>query len=179
MAAIPCSMFTASKVHESLLDERAGGRTAPCERIPHQYNSKLMNSIWGLYNQHAPPAFQKNNEQWAASNTGAPSHQNRLVCGWLRAETEKSSRFHGRAFMNFHAHTSFASSLAYSQERHPDWRFFSEWRGAPALRYVYTRRHTSISWLQRENCPPFHLLAVMIQIPFSSHLLFYYTCTHT
>ena len=29
---------------------------------PHKYNSKLMNSIWGLYNQYAPPAFQKNLE---------------------------------------------------------------------------------------------------------------------
>ena len=32
------------------------------ENPPAKYNDKLMNSIWGLYNQYAPPSFQKNSE---------------------------------------------------------------------------------------------------------------------
>lgn len=58
-AAIPSSTFTASKVHQSLIEDREArvkAETAP------QYNSKLMNSIWGLYNRYAPSAFQKNVE---------------------------------------------------------------------------------------------------------------------
>ena len=32
------------------------------DRFHHNYNSKFMNSVWGLYNRYAPQAFQKNEE---------------------------------------------------------------------------------------------------------------------
>lgn len=34
----------------------------------HNYNSKYMNSVWGLYNRYAPQAFQKNLEVGLGSN---------------------------------------------------------------------------------------------------------------
>lgn len=39
---------------------------------PHRYNSKLMNSIWGAYNQYAPHAFQKNLEETISNYSSAP-----------------------------------------------------------------------------------------------------------
>ncbi len=35
----------------------------------HNYNSKYMNSVWGLYNRYAPQAFQKNEELFQRSQT--------------------------------------------------------------------------------------------------------------
>lgn len=79
MATIPSSTFTASKVHQSIVNERPGGHVDQSEQLPLQYNSKLMNSIWGLYNRYAPPAFQKNNEPQIRPNSGAPNSQIRSV----------------------------------------------------------------------------------------------------
>ena len=80
MAAIPSSMFMASKVHQSLLEEREGDKCSfGQQELPH-YNDKLMNSIWGLYNRYAPHAFQKNNEPERDMAPGAPCTQIRYAC---------------------------------------------------------------------------------------------------
>jgi hypothetical protein len=69
MASIRCTTFSAKKIHDSMYREEGTGTkrdSSPLSemmKIPHaRYNSKLMNSIWGLYNQYAPHAFQKNQE---------------------------------------------------------------------------------------------------------------------
>ncbi|XP_067145370.1 uncharacterized protein [Centruroides vittatus] len=82
MASIPCTSFSAAKIHENMKKEKQqqkpqfmgensfskGNELPPTSKsfleilTPHNYNSKLMNSIWGLYNRYAPDAFQKNSE---------------------------------------------------------------------------------------------------------------------
>lgn len=86
MASVPCTSFSAAKIHENIKKEKQqqhhnqkpqfmgegslpkGNELPPTSKpfleilTPHNYNSKLMNSIWGLYNRYAPDAFQKNSE---------------------------------------------------------------------------------------------------------------------
>ncbi|XP_076627037.1 uncharacterized protein LOC143344657 [Colletes latitarsis] len=80
MAAIPQSAFAACKVHRNLernsLITRMEEREKPgketmfnmrpplegWELTPLKYNSKLMNSIWGLYNRYSVHNFKKNTD---------------------------------------------------------------------------------------------------------------------
>uniref|UniRef100_A0A6M2DCM6 Putative product n=1 Tax=Xenopsylla cheopis TaxID=163159 RepID=A0A6M2DCM6_XENCH len=53
MAAIPQGAFAACKIREN----------REClELTPVKYNSKLMNSIWGMYNRYSPYNFKKSND---------------------------------------------------------------------------------------------------------------------
>ncbi|XP_029033874.1 uncharacterized protein LOC114871744 [Osmia bicornis bicornis] len=83
MATIPQGAFAVCKVRRNLernsmitpMDEKVGKETAFSERpplegwelTPLKYNSKLMNSIWGLYNRYSVHNFKKNTD----SNEGA------------------------------------------------------------------------------------------------------------
>ncbi|RVE49798.1 hypothetical protein evm_005528 [Chilo suppressalis] len=75
MAAIPPCTFTAGRVRESLHDRDKKVALFPkhseyykffetkfAELTPLKYNSKLMNSIWGLYNRYSPHNVKKINE---------------------------------------------------------------------------------------------------------------------
>ncbi|KAI1289269.1 hypothetical protein HDE_08642 [Halotydeus destructor] len=70
-------------MHESLRQEKAKSCDSlvtaedktdfKCfETNPHKYSSKMMNSIWGLYNRYAPEAFQKNQEVTMAAPLTTP-----------------------------------------------------------------------------------------------------------
>ncbi|CAG9788754.1 unnamed protein product [Diatraea saccharalis] len=75
MAAIPPCTFTAGRVRERLSDRDKKIALFPkhseygkffetkfAELTPLKYNSKLMNSIWGLYNRYSPHNVKKINE---------------------------------------------------------------------------------------------------------------------
>ncbi|KFM72631.1 hypothetical protein X975_00334, partial [Stegodyphus mimosarum] len=76
MASIPVTSFSASKIHDHVksrdkFDGTSDGETPGkvfrynlfgMDNVLPNYNSKLMNSIWGQYNLYASHAFQKNNE---------------------------------------------------------------------------------------------------------------------
>jgi len=76
MASIPFASYSAAKIHKNVKDQfEYDGDTSgqSTNKMFHQnilgidkvltnYNSKLMNSIWGQYNLYAAHAFQKNNE---------------------------------------------------------------------------------------------------------------------
>jgi len=76
MASIPVACYSASKVHDHVkakynYDESYHGQekrkpfrhnTFEIDKVLPNYNSKLMNSIWGQYNLYASHAFQKNSE---------------------------------------------------------------------------------------------------------------------
>ncbi|XP_076338799.1 uncharacterized protein LOC143240365 [Tachypleus tridentatus] len=115
MAAIPYAAHTAKKVHENLkkqkhveTDNTKNGREKERGQFqgimggvsvghtdlrnvlsftPPKYNSKMMDSIWGLYNRYAPHAFQKNSEgslvgQEVTATPQAKSY-GLLSTGWL------------------------------------------------------------------------------------------------
>jgi len=77
MSSIPITLGTVSKIRHQwdagvFKDNDSGNAKAQQssynvqENPPAKYNDKLMNSIWGLYNQYAPPSFQKNYESESA-----------------------------------------------------------------------------------------------------------------
>ncbi|CAG2117848.1 unnamed protein product [Medioppia subpectinata] len=79
MSSIPFTTFSAIKVHQTIKQEKdrqktfGGTQSADMpnnkytDRSQHNYNSKYMNSVWGLYNRYAPQAFQKNEELFLRS----------------------------------------------------------------------------------------------------------------
>lgn len=82
MSSIPFAAFSAKSVHQvvklhmqqetnkhsssmetgSSLELNEGATKPKLGEMPHNYNFKFMKSIWGMYNQFAPQAFQKNEE---------------------------------------------------------------------------------------------------------------------
>lgn len=76
MASIPVTSYSATKVHDHVKKQQQRGdkrkadpgstnfrtETFDVNHVPPNYNSKLMNSIWGMYNLYASHAFQKNSE---------------------------------------------------------------------------------------------------------------------
>lgn len=63
MAAIPITLNTVAKVRNQWEKMDREQNYKVMDHPPAKYNGKLMNSIWGLYNQYAPPSFQKNYEK--------------------------------------------------------------------------------------------------------------------
>lgn len=106
MASVPCTAFSAAKIHEAMKKEKQQQKQQqfmeedifPKENetlqpskpfvdilTPHNYNSKLMNSIWGLYNRYAPHAFQKNSEgSLAVSELSNPQAKTWSLWTWGR-----------------------------------------------------------------------------------------------
>lgn len=79
MSAIPQGVFLARKVRASLQrvpptrgDSTTGRHrgTWRLELSPLKYNSKLMNSIWGLYNRYSVHNFKKNTDANVGLLTG-------------------------------------------------------------------------------------------------------------
>ncbi|CAG0886799.1 unnamed protein product [Darwinula stevensoni] len=93
MAAIPLSVHTAVKVHRNMTKKNASSEekgfhffdsssndvpnwhSTPVKEyfeqaLPARYNSKLMNSIWGLYNRYSPHNFKKNNGEGGVVGIG-------------------------------------------------------------------------------------------------------------
>jgi len=76
MASIPVTSFSASKIHDHIKAKHKHDESPNEEeyanvfrhnafevnKVLTNYNSKLMNSIWGQYNLYASHAFQKNSE---------------------------------------------------------------------------------------------------------------------
>ncbi|XP_015791207.1 uncharacterized protein LOC107367949 isoform X1 [Tetranychus urticae] len=97
MSSIPCATYSASKVHEYVRKDQKGGKKHSMKDInnsgsftlfadtqdepQYHYNHKLMNSIWGLYNQYAPEAFQKNQEVYMSYSSVPGMTRNLLVPG--------------------------------------------------------------------------------------------------
>ncbi|XP_047031647.1 uncharacterized protein LOC124638681 [Helicoverpa zea] len=73
MASIPPSAFSASRIRDTQRDMKISNKTKGNESTkffnttfmewsPLKYNSKLMNSIWGLYNRYSPHNVKKIND---------------------------------------------------------------------------------------------------------------------
>lgn len=56
------SLVIKSEHYKAYLVNTIFGYFSDFQNEAHNYSTKLMNSIWGRYNLHAPPAFQKNEE---------------------------------------------------------------------------------------------------------------------
>ncbi|XP_072944563.1 uncharacterized protein [Epargyreus clarus] len=73
MAALPPSAFSAGRIRETQRDMKISNirkgsepmkffNTNLTELSPLKYNSKLMNSIWGIYNRYSPHNVKKIND---------------------------------------------------------------------------------------------------------------------
>ncbi|XP_026726720.1 uncharacterized protein LOC113493096 isoform X1 [Trichoplusia ni] len=73
MASIPPSAFSAGRIRDTQRDMKVSNKTKGnesskffnttfMELSPLKYNSKLMNSIWGLYNRYSPHNVKKIND---------------------------------------------------------------------------------------------------------------------
>ncbi|XP_054722905.1 uncharacterized protein LOC129232831 [Uloborus diversus] len=81
MASIPVTSFSAAKIREHVKSKQNQEETSNghklfrynlfgLDQVLPNYNSKLMNSIWGQYNLYASHAFQKNSEGSAHLGAG-------------------------------------------------------------------------------------------------------------
>ncbi|XP_034247113.1 uncharacterized protein LOC117648612 isoform X2 [Thrips palmi] len=79
MSAIPHGVLAARAVSANNAKRVDPGRSElACEDPPLKYNSKLMNSIWGLYNRYSVHNFKKNTDgEFMNNNLG--SHQQMLI----------------------------------------------------------------------------------------------------
>ncbi|XP_041981838.1 uncharacterized protein LOC121735185 [Aricia agestis] len=87
MAAIPPSAFSAAKIRETQRNMKVSNvkkgndektkffNTNLLELTPLKYNSKLMNSIWGLYNRYSPHNVKNVNDAFTF-NAELPSAAN-------------------------------------------------------------------------------------------------------
>ncbi|KAL0821808.1 hypothetical protein ABMA28_005219 [Loxostege sticticalis] len=90
MSAFPPSAFSAGRIRETQRDrdmKLAKNMNKPnesskffettfAELSPLKYNSKLMNSIWGLYNRYSPHNVKKVNEAFVFNGDLQPSAAN-------------------------------------------------------------------------------------------------------